>query len=171
MGFKVTQALNSLSSAGPWISILVSLFFGVAVIVVRLKAANKPTNAKKILMPPIGMATGFLMFAVPITRIPWSYALVAFLVGAFIFAYPLIRTSRFDRIGDEVYLKRSNMFIVVIIALLAIRLLLHDVVDQYVTLPQSAGIFFILAFGMLLPWRVAMYVQYRKLMTVKDSTA
>ena len=56
------------------------------------------------------------------------------------------------------------MFIVVIVTLLIVRLLLHDVVEQYVTIPQSAGIFFILAFGMLLPWRTAMYREYKKLM-------
>ncbi|MDZ7543593.1 DUF1453 family protein, partial [Clostridium perfringens] len=119
--------------------------------------------AKKIIMPPIGMATGFSMFIVPAMRIPWSYAIGAFLFGALLFSYPLIRTSKFERIGEEIYLKRSNMFIIVIIGLLIIRLLMHDVVEQYVSVSQSAGIFFILAFGMLLPWRIAMYAQYRKL--------
>lgn len=147
----------------PIFSILVSLVIGATVIFVRLKASNKPTSAKKIIMPPIGMSTGFLMFVVPMTRIPWEYAVGAFLVGVIVFAYPLIRTSTFHRVGEDIYLKRSNMFIVVIISLLAIRLILHDVVEQYVTLPQSASIFFILAFGMLLPWRLSMYKQYREL--------
>lgn len=163
----MTQFLGSTQ----FISILVSLFVGAGVIFIRLKASNKPTSAKKIIMPPIGMSTGFLMFVVPMTRIPWTYALVSFLTGAIIFAYPLIKTSKFHRIGDQIYLKRSNMFIVVIVALLAIRLLLHDVVEQYVTLPQSAGIFFILAFGMLLPWRLAMYKQYRQLTSESQVSA
>ncbi|TQR44149.1 cytochrome c biogenesis protein CcdC [Paenibacillus popilliae] len=145
-------------------SLIVSLCAGTGVIVLRLRAANKPTSMKKIIMPPIGMATGFGMFIVPAMRIPWLWAIGAFLAGALIFAYPLIRTSRFERIGEEVYLKRSNMFIVVIVGLLVLRLILHDVVEQYVSISQSASIFFILAFGMLLPWRLAMMMQYKKLM-------
>ncbi len=145
------------------LSILVSLVGGITVIMLRLRAANKPTNQMKIIMPPIGMATGFLMFVVPATRIPWTYGWIAFLAGAILFAYPLIKTSKFQRIENDIYLTRSNMFIVVIVSLLVIRLLLHDVVESYVTLMQSASIFFILAFGMIMPWRLAMYVQYRKL--------
>lgn len=166
-GVGVTQFLGS----SQFISILVSLFLGVSVIMIRLRASNKPTSARKIIMPPIGMSTGFLMFVVPMTQIPWMYAVVAFLTGAILFAYPLIKTSKFHRIGDQIYLKRSNMFIVVIVSLLAVRLLLHDVVESYVTLPQSAGIFFILAFGMLLPWRLAMYKQYRQLMNKSEWSA
>jgi membrane protein CcdC involved in cytochrome C biogenesis len=145
-------------------SLIVSLCAGTGVIVLRLRAANKPTSMKKIIMPPIGMATGFGMFIVPAMRIPWLWAIGAFLAGALIFSYPLIRTSRFERIGEEVYLKRSNMFIVVIVGLLVLRLILHDVVEQYVSISQSASLFFILAFGMLLPWRLAMMMQYKKLM-------
>lgn len=145
------------------LSILVSLFAGSAVIVLRLRAANKPTSLKKIIMPPVGMATGFLMFLAPAFRIPWTWAAAAFLVGALLFSYPLIRTSKFHQVGDEIYLKRSSMFIVVIIGLLLVRTLLHDVLEPYITISQSAGIFFILAFGMLLPWRAAMLVQYRRL--------
>lgn len=148
-------------------SLIVSLCAGTAVIVLRLRASNKPTSMKKIIMPPIGMATGFGMFLVPAMRIPWLWAMGAFLAGALIFAYPLIRTSRFERIGKEVYLKRSNMFIVVIVGLLVLRLILHDVVEQYVSISQSASMFFILAFGMLLPWRLAMMMQYKKLMAEK----
>jgi Membrane protein involved in cytochrome C biogenesis len=140
--------------------LLGSLLAGVAVIIVRLKAASKPTSLRKIIAPPLGMATGFLMFVVPDTRIPWLWALAAFAVGAVFFAYPLIATSRFEVKDGRIYLKRSKIFVVIIVALLAVRVLLHDVVDAYVTIPQSAGLFFLLAFGMLLPWRLAMWKGY-----------
>ncbi|WP_312029473.1 CcdC protein domain-containing protein [Paenibacillus sedimenti] len=35
--------------------------------------------------------------------------------------------------------------------------------EAFVSIYQTGAIFFILAYGMLLPWRVAMYAQYRKL--------
>ncbi|THF84117.1 CcdC family protein [Cohnella fermenti] len=142
------------------LSLLGSLLAGLAVIIVRLKAANRPTSLRKIIAPPLGMATGFLMFVVPDTRIPWLWGLAAFVVGAIFFAYPLIATSKFEVKDGQIFLKRSKIFIVIIVALLAVRVILHDVVDDYVTIPQSAGVFFLLAFGMLLPWRLAMWKGY-----------
>lgn len=151
------------------ISMLMSLLGGLAVILVRLRAANKPTSLKKIIMPPIGMATGFAMFIVPMMRVPWLWGLAAFLTGAVLFSYPLIRTSRFHVMDGKVYLKRSSMFIIVIVVLLALRLLLHDVVEQYISIYQTGSLFFLLAFGMLLPWRLAMLRQYQNLMKTAES--
>ncbi len=97
----------------------------------------------------------------PETRIPWSWALAAFAVGAILFAYPLIRTSKLERAGETIVLKRSKLFILILLVLLLVRLLLHDVVEQKITIPQTGGLFFILAFGMIAVWRVAMMRAYR----------
>ncbi|MNJ02792.1 hypothetical protein D3C73_1628740 [compost metagenome] len=43
------------------------------------------------------------------------------------------------------------------------RLALHEYVESWITLYQTGAVFFVLAFGMLLPWRIAMYVKFRKL--------
>jgi membrane protein CcdC involved in cytochrome C biogenesis len=130
-------------------------------IAVRMRAAKKPTNAKKILIPPLGMSTGFLMFVAPQTHIPWSYALLALVVG-FGFAIPLIRTSHFEIVDRAVYLKRSKAFPIILLSLLVIRVALHNYVQEFISLPQTGAVFFILAFGMLLPWRIAMYGRYKK---------
>ncbi|BBH23743.1 protein CcdC [Paenibacillus baekrokdamisoli] len=151
-------------------SIIITLLSGVAVLFLRMRASNKPTTMRKIIMPPIGMSTGFLMFIAPVTRVPWSWALTAFAVGALLFAYPLIRTSKLERIGDTIVLKRSKMFIFILLALLLARLLLHDVVEQSVTIPQTGGLFFILAFGMIVVWRVAMLRAYKKLERVHNKS-
>jgi len=42
------------------------------------------------------MATGFSMFVVSGFRVPLAWALAAFLIGALVLAYPLIRTSRYS---------------------------------------------------------------------------
>ncbi len=146
--------------AAQWISTIVIILFALSVIVIRLRAARKPTNAKKILIPPIGMSTGFLMFVAPITRVPFAYALVALFVGV-LFSIPLIATSKLKRHDEQIYLKRSPAFIVVLLVLLVIRISLHGYIEKYITIPQTGGIFFILAFGMLLPWRIVMYIKYR----------
>lgn len=133
------------------------------VIVLRLRAIKKPTNAKKILLPPLGMSTGFLMFLYPPTHIPWSWALIAFAAGAIFLSLPLIKTSKFQVVGHEIYLKRSRAFIAILIALFVLRLSLHSYIEQHISIFQTASLFFILAFGMLLPWRLAMYMEFRKL--------
>jgi membrane protein CcdC involved in cytochrome C biogenesis len=144
-------------------TLIVSLLAGSAVIAVRLRASTRPTSLRKIIAPPLGMASGFLMFLIPAMRVPLLWALIAFAVGALLFSYPLILTSRFEVVDGQVYLKRSKMFIVIIVALLAVRVGLHDIVEQHVSIPQTASLFFLLAFGMLLPWRLAMVRQYLKL--------
>lgn len=142
-------------------SVLVALIAGSAVIAVRLKASTKPTSMRKILIPPLGMSTGFAMFLYPPTHVPWLWALAAFAAGALFFAYPLIWTSKFEVRNGHIYLVRSKAFIFIIVALLAIRLLLHDVVEHVVSIPQTGALFFLLAFGMILPWRLAMARRYK----------
>ncbi|WP_231506180.1 CcdC family protein [Paenibacillus sp. UNC451MF] len=135
---------------------------------VRMRASNKAVNPKKLLIPPFAMSTGFLMFVAPMTRIPLSWGIIAFLVGAILFSYPLIRSSQMEVRNGEVYLKRSKVFIFILVGLLVIRLVLRQIIEQYVTLPQTGVIFFLLAFGMLLPWRLAMYAQFRKLQPTRN---
>lgn len=140
-----------------------SVFGAIAVIVWRIREGQTPVTLKKILIPPAGMATGFSMFVVPIFRIPWLWALVAFLIGAIVLAYPLLRTSRLHREGEVIMMKRSSMFLVVIIVLAAVRFAARGYFDRIMTVEQTGGLFFILAFGMVLRWRMNMYFEYRAL--------
>jgi len=145
-----------------WISTVILVVFALTVIVVRMRAGRKPASVRKILIPPVAMSTGFFMFVEPAMREAPVYALIAFLVGV-LFSYPLILTSRFHVVGTDIYIKRSRWFVIILLGLLALRLGLHDYVSQYLSISQTASSFFVLAFGMILPWRVAMYSQYRKL--------
>jgi membrane protein CcdC involved in cytochrome C biogenesis len=144
-------------------SIVVSVFAGLAVAFLRLRASNRPTSLRKIIIPPLGMSTGFLMFVAPVMRVPWLWALAAFAAGALLFAYPLIRTSKLERVGEEIVLKRSKTFVFIILGLLLVRLLLHEEIEQLITIPQTGALFFVLAFGMILVWRIGMLREYLKL--------
>ncbi|TNJ65154.1 cytochrome c biogenesis protein CcdC [Paenibacillus hemerocallicola] len=141
--------------------VAIALIGGIAVIAVRLKASAKPTSLKKILMPPLGMSTGFAMFLFPFTHIPWLWAAAALLAGALLFSYPLIWSSKFEIRDGDIYLVRSKAFVFMIIGLLVVRLLLHDLVERAVSIPQTGALFFLLAFGMIVPWRLAMARRYR----------
>lgn len=102
------------------------------------------------------------MFVAQRTWIPYWEGILAFLIGTF-FSMFLIKTSKFELQDNKVYLKRSKAFALILIGLLAIRTIMKLMLEQSVSLPQTASFFFILAFGMILPWRVTMYVTYRKL--------
>jgi membrane protein CcdC involved in cytochrome C biogenesis len=140
-----------------------SLVGAAAVMAWRVRETQSPVTARKLLLPPLMMSTGFFMFVMPQMRVPLLWAACAFVAGALAFSYPLIHTSRLVRSGDVVLMQRSRAFLVIIVALFALRLLLRQYVEHYVSMTQTAALFFVLAFGMLLPWRVAMFARYRAL--------
>jgi len=144
-------------------SILIALAGTAAVITWRLREARSAVSLKKIVIPPLGMATGFCMFIAPAFRIPWGWASIAFLIGALALAWPLLLTTRLIRVGDTVMMKRSSAFLAVILVLAAIRFFARGYFDTLLTAPQTAALFFILAFGMIVIWRVKLLIDYRKL--------
>lgn len=144
-------------------TLLATLVGGAAVLVWRVRETQRPVTAPKILIPPLGMATGFCMFLVPQTRVPVTWGLAALLAGALLLAYPLVATSTLTRSGDAILLKRSPAFLVILLGLVAVRLAARSYVEQYVDTVQTGSLFFLLAFGMLLPWRIVMYLRYRTL--------
>lgn len=144
-------------------STLGAVFMALMVIFIRLKASSRPVTLRKIWIPPFGMATGFAMFVVPEVRFPLWWAAIAFLIGWFIFAYPLMRSTIFEQRDGQIYAQRSKSFIFILLGLLLVRTLLHEFINRYITVPQSGGLFFILAFGMILHWRAFMYKRYKVL--------
>lgn len=144
-------------------AIVMSALAGLALILLRIRAGKRPTTLKKIIIPPLGMATGFIMFAAPVTHIHWLWGLSAFGTGMLIFAFPLIVTTRLERVESDIFVRRSKAFIAIMATLLVIRLLLHNVAEQYMTVPQTGALFYLLAFGMIVPWRLAMLSDYLRL--------
>ncbi len=149
----------------PVFSIFASLGGLVAVTTWRLRETRRAVSMRKIVIPPLGMATGFCMFLVPAFRIPWSWAALAFLIGAVALAYPLLLTTRLVHEAGAVRMKRSSAFLVVLFVLAAIRFLARGYFDTILTAQQTAAIFFILAFGMILRWRAKLLLDFRKLVS------
>ena len=133
-----------------------------AVLAWRIREGRSAVTIRKIVIPPMGMATGFCMFLVPAFRVPWTWAAIAFAVGAILLAYPLIRTSRLTLQGDTVMMHRSASFFVVLVVLAIIRILAHSYFDTIMSVPQTGALFFVLAFGMILRWRLSMFFEYRR---------
>jgi len=145
-------------------AVLAPIAGGLAVLAWRIQETRTPVTARKILIPPLGMATGFGMFVSPSMRIPLVWALGAFALGALVLSPPLARTSTLERVGDVVLMRRSKGFLLILLGLLALRIALHDYVGHLISARQTAALFFVLAFGMILRWRVAMYLRFKELM-------
>ncbi len=129
----------------------------------RVREGRTVVTLRKIVMPPLGMATGFCMFFYPPCRVPVLWGLAAFAIGAVLFAYPLLLTSDLHRENGEIRMKRSSAFFAVIIVLALIRWAARGYFDSILSLEQTGAIFYLLAFGMILRWRAKLYFAYRAL--------
>jgi membrane protein CcdC involved in cytochrome C biogenesis len=129
----------------------------------RIREGRTAVTVRKIIIPPLGMATGFSMFFVPAFRVPLLWAAIAFLLGAVLLAWPLLATSRLIRDGNVIMMQRSGAFFLVVVALAAVRYFARGYFDSIMSLQQTAGLFFVLAFGMILRWRLSMLREYRSL--------
>jgi len=134
-----------------------------AVLTWRVRETRSPVSVPKIVIPPLGMASGFSMFLVPAFRVPWMWAVGAFLFGTSVLAYPLLVTSHLARVDGNVIARRSNAFIAVTLVLAGLRFLARGYLDTILSATQTASLFYLLAFGMILRWRTAMLLQYRQL--------
>ena len=142
-------------------SIVVAFLMGAVVIVIRMKAQKFPVNEKKIILPPFFMATGALMYIIPYFRLTGMEMLESLILGV-LFSTVLIWTSRFEVKGSEIYMKRSKAFPIILISLLVIRTVIKIFVSNQIEPGEVAGMFFLLAFCMIVPWRLAMLYKFKK---------
>jgi membrane protein CcdC involved in cytochrome C biogenesis len=147
----------------PLITAVVSVVGLAGVLVWRVREGRSAVTLKKIVMPPVGMATGFCMFFYPPSRVPFTWGLAAFLIGAVVLAYPLLITSDLHLQNGVIMMKRSSAFFAVIIVLALVRYLARGYFDRLLSLEQTGAIFYLLAFGMILRWRLKLYLAYRAL--------
>jgi membrane protein CcdC involved in cytochrome C biogenesis len=145
------------------VAVLVTLAGAAVMITWRVRETATPVSIRKIVAPPLGMSTGFLMFLAPAARVPWTHAGAAFAAGALVLSIPLSRTSRLVRSGDAIVMRRSRAFLWILLGLVVVRFAARAYVERLLTPIQTGAIFFILAFGMIVRWRATMLVTYLRL--------
>ncbi|KAA0547833.1 cytochrome c biogenesis protein CcdC [Bacillus sp. BGMRC 2118] len=144
------------------ISTILATLMAILAIFIRMKAAEKPASVKKIILPPLFMSTGSLMFLFPMFRVTPLEIVEAFSVGI-LFSILLIKTSQFEVKENEIYLKRSKAFVFILVGLLIFRIVLKSFLSNTIDIGELGGMFYLLALGMIIPWRVAMYISFKKL--------
>lgn len=151
-------------------STIVAIFMAVTMILIRIKTAQKPTSVKRIILPPIFMSSGALMFIFPAFRLGYIQIFEALIVGI-IFSIFLIKTTTFEMKQQQIYLIPSRSFIFILFGLLGIRIVIKLIVGSTISFEETSGMFFLLAFGMIISWRIAMlykYIQLKNKVNVKQ---
>ncbi|MBP1931618.1 CcdC family protein [Ammoniphilus resinae] len=154
---------------GVLISSIGAFVMALVVIYVRNKKSKEPTSIKKILLPPVFMSTGSIMFLYPPMQVHVLYAIESLIVGM-IFSIPLILTSNFEVKGKNIFLKRSKSFIFILLGLLILRTIIKFFVGDVMSVYETGGLFYILAIGMIFPWRIAMLFRFKQTQKVLHLT-
>jgi membrane protein CcdC involved in cytochrome C biogenesis len=149
-------------------STMVAAMMATLMIFIRLRAAKKPASVKKIILPPIIMSTGAFMFLIPVFQVGWIQVLEALGVGI-IFSIFLIKTSKFEMRDGEIYLVPSRAFPFILFSLLIIRIIIKLIIGSYISLGETSGMFFLLALGMIVTWRIVMLYQYSQIKKKKSN--
>ena len=139
-----------------------AIFMAVFVMFVRLRSQKRPVNEKKIIIPPIAMSTGALMFIFEEFRVELIQIIEASALGI-VFSLVLIATSKFEVRDQDIYMKRSKAFVFILVGLLVLRIVLKLIFSNSLDVGELGGMFFILAWSMIIPWRLAMLIQLKKL--------
>ncbi len=139
----------------------------LAVVMASLSWLSESSHLKNRLRPKKlyclrFLSTGALMFLFPMFHVTGAEFLEALTVGM-IFSIFLIKTSKFEIRDDKIYIKRSKSFVFILIALLVIRIAMKSILSTTIDYGALSGMFWILAFGMIVPWRIAMFLSFRKL--------
>jgi membrane protein CcdC involved in cytochrome C biogenesis len=142
---------------------VVSLAGAAVMITWRYRETRRAISLRAIVLPPVAMSAGLLMFAAPQARIPWEWALGALLGGALVLFRPLEWSSRLELRDGSITLQRSPAFLVILLGLVALRLVFREYLEAHLSLPQTGAVLFLLALGMVVRWRAGMLARYRRL--------
>ncbi|WP_149453569.1 CcdC family protein [Pasteuria penetrans] len=147
-----------------WVVPTLGIIAALGILYLRFLERKRPVTTRSLLIPPLGMSTGAIMFLCPLFKVPWQWGLIVLLTGCLVLAPLLILTSSLT-INDKgiVRMRSSPASFTVIILIILARLLFREWMEEYLSWAQTGGMAFLLAFGMLVPWRLALYRSYRKL--------
>ncbi len=102
------------------------------------------------------------MFVFEEFRVPFSQVIESILVGL-LFSIVLIKTTNFEEKNEKLYVKKSRAFLLILFGLLIIRFVAKLLLSSTIDVGELGGMFWILAFAMIIPWRIGMLVKYFKL--------
>src|SRR5699024_12777137 len=106
--------------------------------------------------------SGVFMIRNAAFRVSFVLVIEALLVCV-LFSILLIKFSIFEIKDGDIYLIPSKAFAFILFGLLFIRIVIKIIIGSHISLGETSGMFFLLAFGMIISWRLAMLYKYKKL--------
>lgn len=137
-----------------------AVFMGAGAIIVRQRAAKRPLTMKKILIPPIMMSTGALMYVFPYFRLTPVEIGESILMGA-LFSIVLVVTTKYEEKDGQLYVRQSKLFPLILVTLLILRIVLKSILSISISPGEIGGMFFLLAFVMIVIWRLSMFINLK----------
>lgn len=138
-----------------------AVVMGIIVIFIRKHASKSPLTLKKIIIPPVMMSTGALMYIFPYFRLSWTHILETVIIGA-IFSVVLIMTTKYEIKDDDLYVRQTKAFPIILMVLLLLRIALKYIFSLNTTPGELGGMFFLLAFVMIGIWRLSMLKKHNE---------
>ncbi|OIK04286.1 cobalamin biosynthesis protein CbiX [Bacillus sp. MUM 116] len=152
-----------------------SAVYGIMAVIIglviwrRTRAMVRPIQGSgiKILLPIIYILPVFSLFSQYQLQVKiWEFA-VASLIGILL-SVPLMLTTNYEiRQDGHIYAQKNKSFFIALIAVVAIRIVLRQVIPGMDPASLSM-LFFTVAFSYILPWRIVSFVKFKK---IKQSQA
>lgn len=136
---------------------IMAVVMGLIAVFVRQKAAKRPLTLPKIIIPPVMMSTGALMYVFPYFRLT-PFEIGEAIVMGLIFSIVLVVTTRYEEKDGRLYVRQSRMFPIILIGLLILRIILKAILSLSISPGEIGGMFFLLAFVMIVVWRISMFI-------------
>jgi membrane protein CcdC involved in cytochrome C biogenesis len=135
---------------------IMAVIMGITIIFVRKRSLKEPLTMKKVVIPPVAMSTGALMYVFPYFRLTSNEIYEAIGVGL-VFSLVLVITTKYEKRDKELYVKQSKWFPIILISLLIIRIVFKSILSMNISPGEIGGMFFLLAFVMIGIWRLSMF--------------
>ncbi|AIQ26140.1 MULTISPECIES: CcdC protein domain-containing protein [unclassified Paenibacillus] len=144
---------------------MLSIMLGVAAIIVlrRLMSEHRPMGKRafRIMLPILFLSPGLLLLLNGQVHLQQNETLLAILVGL-AFSVPLIITTAYEKRDGRIYTKRNIGFLYFFVGILILRVILRSYLLQIE--PQNmAVLLFIVASSYIIPWRLASYLKFKKM--------
>ncbi|WAH36537.1 CcdC protein domain-containing protein [Alicyclobacillus dauci] len=131
----------------------------------RLSATRKPVkgNGLRMILPLLFLLFGFASFLNPGVQLSALEIIIPLMVGI-VFSIPLIITTNYEiREDGLIYARKSMAFVVCLLVILALRIALRELLHGYNSSTMTM-MYFLVAFGYLVPWRIASFMKFRKVL-------
>ncbi|MGF7032169.1 membrane protein CcdC involved in cytochrome C biogenesis [Paenibacillus mucilaginosus] len=130
----------------------------------RIRAAARPVTGRglRLLLPLLILPLGLPGVWNPQLHLTLKEVVLSLLFGL-LMSVPMILTTNYERREDgRIYPVKSKAFIVVILALIALRLGLRSYLSA-LDPAELAMLFYLIAAAYIVPWRIAGFVKFRRI--------